>query len=405
MDKQSAPSGEYVDWSEEELGVLAELKGETPPQGAAQTPPGDPAVATPPAAETPPQPVSEPSETAAAETAQPQAPPEEDDDAGEEGGEEGGEDGRSETVSFKRFDKERRKRKEMEQALEASAARHREEQAAQREHFNKLIELTRAAVTQPGGRAGAAPGDPASAQPADPQAAEAAQFQQAMALVRQGRPEGSYDDNPQGHEAFNRAQDWVVRGMLTERAAGQREAAQATQAQEVETFLRSQEAAFREATPDYGAASQHLVTRETARYQAMGLTPEAAQQKVRADLMAVVRLAAGQRANPAARIYALAEAHGYQKAVEPAPSSEPAAAAPATPSPAPDDAAARAAEATERLATQAEGQRRARSLSGAQGGAAKRALTMEYLATLQPHEMDALPRAEVDAFWRQQLGG
>jgi hypothetical protein len=152
-------------------------------------------------------------------------------------------------------------------------------------------------------------------------------------------------------------------------------------AQHEQSFISGDPAAGVEAHPDFMDAVQFVRARHTAELKEAGYEPAEIQQilTARAHDLAIRALRAGK--NPAERLYAVAKQHGYKKA---APKAEP------------------EPEAV-RIARQAEGQAKAKTISNLSGGAEK-GLSMEVLANTpmsefqklfkagKPHELMGIPR-------------
>lgn len=138
-----------------------------------------------------------------------------------------------------------------------------------------------------------------------------------------------------------------VAGYIGQQDQQQQQMTQAQRAQqEVQNFLVSDEARFRQQAPDYDAAAKFLQDSRAAEYRALGMqNPMEIQQALNQDVLAMVNIAQRNGTSVAEAAYNLAKARGY-KTVAPQ-----------------QDAAAR-------LANVAAGQQHAASLSQAGGGSA-----------------------------------
>lgn len=135
--------------------------------------------------------------------------------------------------------------------------------------------------------------------------------------------------------------------------------------QAVQSHLLADEAAFRQTAPDYDAAAAFLQQSRAAEYRALGMVnPMQVQQALQQDIMAMVNIARQSGTNVAEAAYNLAKARGYKGAQGGQQAQQ--------------DAAAR-------LATVAQGQQHAQSLSGT-GGAAPSPMSMEKLLAMDDAE-------------------
>lgn len=135
--------------------------------------------------------------------------------------------------------------------------------------------------------------------------------------------------------------------------------------QEVQNYLVTEEAAYRQQAPDYDAAANFLQQSRIAEYRALGIVnPMQIQQMLQQDIIGMTNIARQNGANPADAFYNLAKARGYKGAQGGQQAQQ--------------DAAAR-------LATVAQGQQHAQSLSGT-GGAAPSPMSMEKLLAMDDAE-------------------
>lgn len=130
----------------------------------------------------------------------------------------------------------------------------------------------------------------------------------------------------------------------------------------IQTQARALEGEFKQATPDYDAAIEFLVAKDSEELKALGYTDPAQRDAIiRQKGLQIAADAIQNRANPAERLYAIAKLRGF------------------TGTPAAEETEQTAQNgAAQRIATIANGQRQSRTLSGARG-AAPQAMTASRL--------------------------
>lgn len=185
-----------------------------------------------------------------------------------------------------------------------------------------------------------------------------------------------YATDPVGHL---RAQNELLARQLqqvTAHVAGQtQQQQQMTQAQaaqlQFQHHLAADEAAFRQQAPDYDAAAVFLQQSRAAEYRALGMTnPMEIQQALNQDVMAMFGIAQRNGTSVAEAAYNLAKARGYKAAQAPGAGGQ---------------GQAQQQDNAARLATIAQGQQQAASLSGAGGGAVA-PLSIEKLLSMSDTE-------------------
>lgn len=102
----------------------------------------------------------------------------------------------------------------------------------------------------------------------------------------------------------------LKQGTVEQRQAVEREA----RVQELFGWAANQENAYKSSTPDYDAASQHLLNHRAAEYRALGIPEQQIPHMIRQDMMTVAAQARQNGTNVAETIYKLAAHRGYQKA-------------------------------------------------------------------------------------------
>lgn len=130
----------------------------------------------------------------------------------------------------------------------------------------------------------------------------------------------------------------------------------------IQTQARALEGEFKQATPDYDAAIEFLVQKDSEELKALGYADPAQRDAIiRQKGLQIAADAIQNRANPAERLYAIAKLRGFAG------------------SPAAEDIEQPATNgAAQKIATIANGQRQSRTLSGARG-AAPQAMTASRL--------------------------
>lgn len=173
----------------------------------------------------------------------------------------------------------------------------------------------------------------------------------------------------------------VGRNVLEQQQRQGQQQAAALQEQQLMGEAARQEAAYIAAeAPDYHQAAAHLVNGRVAELSAIGYNQSQIAQQIDMERRQLARMALQSGRNPAALVYALAQARGYAKA--PAVATAPAAVPAAGPV---HDAAAESARAE----TLRRGEEQSQSLSRAGGAAPRPQMTAERLATMPDAEFNA----------------
>lgn len=160
---------------------------------------------------------------------------------------------------------------------------------------------------------------------------------------------------------------------------------QNTNVARISAIAQAQESEFKKTTPDYDAASQHLIGQRDAELQAYGIVDAMERKNIIAqDAMTIAANALSQNKNPAEIIYNMARARGYAGK---APTAAP------TASGAPSEA--------EKVRMAAAGQKAGSSL-GQMNGAASPPTTLESLAQMSDEEFATATKGNN---WRKLMGG
>lgn len=146
-------------------------------------------------------------------------------------------------------------------------------------------------------------------------------------------------------------------------------AAETAEVQQLGAVMQQGEAQFREATPDYDAAINHVVQARAQELMLYGLSPAQVQQTIAEEATEIVRSAVQQGRNPAELAYAIAQSRGYR--------------------PAQGGQEQPQGGAAETLAAIAKAQGAAKSL-GSGGGSGAAQLNAEAIAAMNADEFDAL---------------
>ena len=91
-------------------------------------------------------------------------------------------------------------------------------------------------------------------------------------------------------------------------------AADNAEVQQLGAVMNSSEAQFRETTPDYDAAINHVVQARAQELSYFGLSPAQINETIAQEATDIVRAAVQQGRNPAELAYAIAQSRGYRPA-------------------------------------------------------------------------------------------
>lgn len=125
----------------------------------------------------------------------------------------------------------------------------------------------------------------------------------------------SFDDDPLAALRYRQEQADKKLASFEEAEKQRAEQVQKNDAQQkfISTW-QSQAREFEKSTPDFRDAYRHVINSRFEEYQAVGYTPEQAEQLVHEDEAAIVAQSLQQGINPAERIYRLAQMRGYARA-------------------------------------------------------------------------------------------